>query len=123
MTIYLTGSGTVLDFKAGANIELTAPTWGSHAGILFFQDRNFGGQHNFAAGVNATLDGALYFPKGTLNISGNTNVSATSNCLMIVADRINIDTTATSDSSSTLTAPNTSLCPLSPTTQRSRVVM
>jgi len=123
VTIYLTGSGTVLDFKAGANIELTAPTWGSHAGILFFQDRNFGGQHNFAAGVNATLDGALYFPKGTLNISGNTNVSATSNCLMIVADRINIDTTATSDSSSTLTAPNTSLCPLSPTTQRSRVVM
>ncbi|MEE1656956.1 TadG family pilus assembly protein [Microvirga sp. CF3062] len=123
VTIYLTGNDTVLDFSDSANINLSAPTEGPHAGILFFQDRNYGGQHNLSSNVNATLDGALYFPAGTLNVNGNSTVSAASSCLMIVADSINIDTKVTGDSASTVTAPNSSLCPPSPYVKRSVVVM
>jgi Flp pilus assembly protein TadG len=123
VTIYLTGSNTVLDFKDGANINLTAPSQGSHAGILFFQDRNYGGQHNMNSNVNANLDGALYFPAGTLNINGSSTINAATSCLMIVADRINIDTAVTGESSSSVSAPSSSMCPQSEYLRRSRVVM
>lgn len=123
VTIYLTGNDTVLDFSDGANINLSAPTEGPHAGILFFQDRNYDGQHNLSTNVNATLDGALYFPAGTLNVNGNSTLSAAASCLMIVADRVNIDAIVTGESGSSITAPSSSLCPPSPYMKRSVVVM
>lgn len=123
VTIYLTGNNTTLDFSDGANINLSAPTDGPHAGILFFQDRDYGGQHDINSNVNATLDGALYFPAGTLSINGNSAISAASSCLMIVANQIDIDATLTGDSASSVTAPNSSLCPPSPYVKRSVVVM
>jgi len=122
VTIYLTDNA-VIDFKGGAKIDLTAPTGGSHAGILFFQDRNFGGQHTISANVNASLNGAIYMPKGTLSIGGSSVLNADPSCLLIVANRINIDAASGSESTSSVTAPDSSLCPLPSYTQRSRVVM
>jgi Flp pilus assembly protein TadG len=122
VTIYLTDNA-VLDFKSGANIQLTAPSEGSHAGILFFQDRNYGGQHVIDSGVNAALDGAIYLPKGTLSVSSSSVLTAAPSCLMIVANRINIDAAVGTESSSSVTAQDSSLCPLPPHTPRSRVVM
>ncbi|MBJ6123775.1 TadG family pilus assembly protein [Microvirga splendida] len=123
VTIYLTGTDAVLDFKNGANIDLKAPSESSHAGILFFQDRNYGGLHRIGSHVNASLNGAVYLPEGTLNISGNSSLSAAPSCLMIVASRINIDADPSLVSNSSVTGPDASLCPLPPHTVRSRIVM
>jgi len=122
VTIYLTDNA-VLDFKNGSNIALTAPLEGSHAGILFFQDRNYGGQHTIDSGVNASLDGAIYLPEGTLNISSSSVLTAVPSCLMIVANRVNIDAAGGTESSSSVTARDSSWCSLPPHTPRSRVVM
>jgi hypothetical protein len=70
---------------------MSAPTTGTYAGILFFQDRNdtstsscaFGGSASacFAAsvGVNGPIShtGAYYFPTGTVSFNFNFGLGAT----------------------------------------------
>jgi Flp pilus assembly protein TadG len=80
VTFYNTGSGpggcatcygTVNDIFA-INTELSAPTSGTFAGILFFQDRNnpqpatFAANFSFGAGTAATT-GGYYFPDAQVN--------------------------------------------------------
>jgi hypothetical protein len=67
----ITGSGVT--FYNGANsssvsitntgtVTLTAPTTGTYAGILIFQDPNNGHNATVDGGNNPTFQGALYFP-------------------------------------------------------------
>ncbi|MBM6583673.1 hypothetical protein ILT44_26075 [Microvirga sp. BT689] len=121
---YLTGSGAVLDFRNNAFINFTAMTDGPRAGVVFFQDRAYGGTHEFNSNVDAIINGAVYFPRALLDLNSNSTIDTASSCLMIVTYRINLDSNVTIDSSSNVqSATDSSLCPAPSNTRRSRIVM
>jgi hypothetical protein len=58
-------------------LNLVAPTTGTYAGILFFQDRSVvSAAQNIIAGGSAKLEGALYFPTTPLVFSSQSAVNA-----------------------------------------------
>lgn len=73
-------------FNNGTTETLTAPTTGSYAGILLFQDPTVvsGAVNSFAGGTSANLTGALYFPTTALSFSNGASAAYT----IIVADSI-----------------------------------
>jgi hypothetical protein len=75
----------------GANSTLSAPTSGSMAGLLFYQDPSLSPGISaattsaFAGGVNLILAGSMYFVNTAINFSNGTN-SSTSSVGMVVYD-------------------------------------
>ena len=73
--------------NGGATITLSAPTSGTYAGVLFFQDRSSSGSPQTFNGNAATnFTGTLYFPATTVRFLGN-NTSA-GGCVHIIANLI-----------------------------------
>ena len=68
-----------INFSGGTTETLTAPTTGTLAGMLFFQDRSVasGVGSSFSGGTGCTFTGALYFPTTALSYSGGTTGSYT----------------------------------------------
>jgi len=68
------------------NVTLSAPSSGTYKGVLFYQDRNVAnGARNATSKIftlsslnNATLYGAIYFPKNAINISSINNMGGNS---------------------------------------------
>jgi hypothetical protein len=79
VTFYNTqGSGYTygpISISGANNSTLTAPTTGSLAGILFFQDRTIASPaaSSVTGATNANFVGALYFPTSALTYSGASN--------------------------------------------------
>ena len=99
VTIYNTGTQNgpnaygSISINGGLSVSLSAPTSGTYAGILFFQDRNYTSTKNndassFGGGASETLTGALYFPGTDLTYAGNPNSVVSS---LIVAYQIAIN--------------------------------
>lgn len=89
VTIYNTSGGGyspgAISITGNSDVTLSAPTTGSLAGILIFQDRSMSNQASLAGNPNITLNGALYFASATIAYSGNTNGADTYS--IIVAKR------------------------------------
>ncbi len=83
-----TGGYGPISINGNATAIFSAPTSGSLAGILFFQDRSI---PSSAAGSTisgnsaSTFDGAVYFPTTQVTFNGNSSVSGYS---IVVADRM-----------------------------------
>lgn len=75
--------------NGGADINLSAPSDGPYAGMLFYQDRRaaLGGTETLNGGSKQILGGALYFPRHTLLFNGGTDVT-TGGCTQILADKV-----------------------------------
>jgi Flp pilus assembly protein TadG len=73
VTIFLTGPGAVADTGGNGAINLSAPTTGDLAGILFFEDPdNTPLQHHaFRGGSNKSYSGVIYTPVGIAEYVGN----------------------------------------------------
>lgn len=82
------GSIATLDINAGAAINLTAPTSGTYAGILMYQDRRATNMATNIINGNSTsvLQGALYFPRQELQMNGTSGMNT--RCIQIVARRV-----------------------------------
>lgn len=98
VTLFLTGSAgdyAQVDINGGAQLDLSAPSSGSYAGVLMFQDRNApaGGDNKFNGGASMSLNGALYFPGQQVEFKGNT--SNAGGCTRIVADTVTFTGDAT----------------------------
>jgi hypothetical protein len=96
VTIYNT-AGTQpygpITLNGGSTINLSAPTSGTYAGILFFADRSMPPVVNLINGNNSSnIVGALYFPNSILGFSGNNSSTAYTE---IVADTLSIIGNAT----------------------------
>jgi hypothetical protein len=105
------------------SISFSAPSAGPRAGIVFFQDKAYSGQHDFNSNVTAMINGAVYFPNGTLNLNSNSSIDTTSACLMIVTYRVNLDSNVLIESNSNVqSTTDSSLCPVPSNTRRSRIV-
>jgi Putative Flp pilus-assembly TadE/G-like len=76
---------------SGSNVtNLSAPTTGTYAGILFFQDRSvpLGSSTSKITGASgSTFDGAIYFPTTYVDYAGS---SSSNGYTIIVADEVSI---------------------------------
>jgi hypothetical protein len=68
-----------ISFSGGASANLSAPTTGPLAGILFYQDKNASPSagSDFSGGASVALTGALYFPTTSVSYSGGTGAAYT----------------------------------------------
>jgi Flp pilus assembly protein TadG len=88
VTFYLTG-GAEVDFNGSAEIDLTAPTSGEYAGIVFFGDRDDDGvEHKFNGTADSSLTGAIYTPAGDISFLGD--FSGENGCMFLVGNTISI---------------------------------
>jgi hypothetical protein len=73
ITIFLTGNDAVADTGGNGAIDLSAPTTGDLAGILFFEDRDNPPlqPHSFRGGSDKTYSGVIYVPVGVASYVGN----------------------------------------------------
>jgi hypothetical protein len=86
VTFILT-NGAKLGLNGTATINMSAPTSGPFAGVLFFGDRqHVGAKHTINGNASSRLNGAVYLPTGDLDYSGN--YGGINNCTQIVARRI-----------------------------------
>lgn len=100
VTFYLTGTSSSfkgVSITGGSDSEFVAPTSGTYAGILFFQDRSIssnssGADSTIAGGSGTAITGTLYFPTTNLTYSGSSMNSAYT---IIVADTVTISNTTT----------------------------
>jgi Flp pilus assembly protein TadG len=90
VTIILTSSSgsnyATASISGGADVNLTAPTSGTLAGLAFFQDRNApqSGTDSFTGGTTQNITGALYFPNQGVTFNGGTNTGGAT-CTQLVA--------------------------------------
>ena len=82
-------NGATIHFNGNAEIELSAMTTGTYAGVLMYGDRDQGNAENvFNGTADSSFTGALYFPTQEVTHSGN--FSGDNGCLRIVARSIDL---------------------------------
>jgi Flp pilus assembly protein TadG len=69
------GSGSI-SISGGSVLNLTAPTSGAYAGILFSQDPTNTDAASFTGSSSSIFQGALYFPTAALTYSGSSAAAA-----------------------------------------------
>ena len=90
----ITGSGVTIVIKPGTNVSingnatvnLSAPTSGIYAGMLFFGDRSGTGGVTFNGTAASKLTGAIYFANQDINYLGN--FSGNGGCTQVVGKTI-----------------------------------
>jgi hypothetical protein len=97
----LSGNGVTLVFTSstgsnyasatingGATVQLTAPTTGATAGIVFFGDRNMptNTTFKFNGGAGQIVDGAIYTPSGALQYAGGASTSL--DCTQLIGNTV-----------------------------------
>jgi hypothetical protein len=80
VTFFLTNGATV-HFNGSAEINLSAPTSGTYAGVLMYSDRDHGT-------ADSQMTGALYFP--TQQVTHNGNFSGANGCMRIISKAIDL---------------------------------
>ena len=83
-----TSNVATVSMQGGARLNMTAPSTGTYAGILFYQDRRASNMATNIINGNSTslLQGALYFPRQELQMNGTSGMNT--RCLQIVARRV-----------------------------------
>ena len=71
-----------VDLSGNSTLNLSAPTSGDYAGVLFFQDPSLasaesGIKFKVAGTVTTNLDGVIYFPDHEVEYSGTSSVTET----------------------------------------------
>lgn len=81
-----------LDIQGSPNINMTATTSGTYAGILFYQDRRAQDNNgeNYINHINGSstsvMQGAFYFPRQQVYFNGNSGMNT--NCVQLVGRRV-----------------------------------
>ena len=91
VTFFLTGDTALVNFSDDSELALTAPVDGDLAGILVYQDRDFGGDHIWDSGAPNTLHGTIYLPEGTLKSNSSNAITPVNSCNVLIAKHIHLD--------------------------------
>ena len=95
VTFYITNGGSVT-INGTTNVQFSAPNSGTYAGILFYQDPNDTSTAKINGTSSSVFQGALYFPKASLDFSGTgTTFNSGAAYTVIVSDALTISGTAT----------------------------
>ena len=91
-----------VSIDANSTVSLTAPTTGTYAGILFFEDRSApASSDNYGGGSSAVYQGVIYAKNAAVTMYGNSSVNA--QYTILVADTISmVGTTGFNDNYSLL---------------------
>lgn len=85
-----------INISANSVVSLKAPTTGTYAGILFFEDRTAPGPYpysdSYGGGDTAAYEGVIYAPHSNISLYGNSSVDT--KYTMIVANQVNVIGTA-----------------------------
>ena len=96
VTIVLTNNGAAyatVNISGTSTLNLSAPSTGNYAGLAFFQDRGASsGTDSFSGTTNMNINGAIYFPKQTVNYSGGAATGG-AQCTQLVAFKVSISGT------------------------------
>jgi len=91
----LNGSGVFIyvesgpiGMSGGASVNLSAPTTGTYAGVLFYQDRADTNDATLVGGNTQLMQGILYFPTAHLNYTGGSSTNARDTT--IISDTLNM---------------------------------
>jgi hypothetical protein len=83
VTFYMTGNADI-SWNGAAQVNFTAPTSGTYAGILFFGDRSEAYKvHKFNGTAGSGLIGALYFAEQGVELVGD--FAGSNKCTQVVA--------------------------------------
>ncbi len=76
------------DMNGGATINLTAPTSGTYAGVLFYQDRRAldSGVNKINGNSASKYQGAIYFPKQAMQFNGTSGMDI--KCIQLIGRRL-----------------------------------
>ncbi len=85
VTIYV-GNGVNVSMNSNGYVNLSAPTSGVYAGVLFFGARDGTGSVSMNGTASSSLTGAIYFPNQDLSYNGN--FSGDSGCMRVVAKTV-----------------------------------
>jgi hypothetical protein len=78
-----------ININATSTVNLTAPTSGPYAGILFFDDRNApASSDSYGGGSTAVYQGTIYAKNAAITLYGNSSINT--KYTMIVADTISL---------------------------------
>lgn len=88
ITFFLTGEKGLIRFDDDSSLTLTAPTEGDMAGILVYQDRNFGGHHVWDSSAPTELHGTIYLPEGQLLSQSSNAITPIASCNVLIAKRL-----------------------------------
>jgi len=90
VTIIFTGWDSTLYAYLGSEMDLTAPTEGPYAGLVFFEDqrRSNGGISIIKGSSDIRLVGTMYFPKQELFVSGTGSMGSQSPAMAFIADKL-----------------------------------
>jgi Flp pilus assembly protein TadG len=81
-----------VNINGGAELNISAPSTGTYAGIMIYQDRraqdgtNASQQSTINGNANSFLQGAFYFPSQQVTFNGTAGMST--NCMQLVARRV-----------------------------------
>src|SRR6185503_3132745 len=81
-----------VNINGGADIDISAPSSGTYAGIMIYQDRraqdgtNASQQSTLNGNSDSHLQGAFYFPSQQVTFNGTAGM--TTNCMQLVARRV-----------------------------------
>lgn len=75
VTFYFPNPGNTITIDNGVTATLTAPTTGSTAGILFYQNPADTSAINLQGGANSNLQGVIYAPTAPLNVANGTGTN------------------------------------------------
>lgn len=85
VVIHLRGSNGRIELSGTPDLDLSAPTSGDHAGVVFYADRSQSGlTHTITGNADMMIDGTLYAPTGRVAYTGNSRAAIT----MLIADTI-----------------------------------
>ncbi len=88
VTFFLTGDDALIRFDDDSSLTLTAPTDGDMAGILVFQDRDYGGHHLWDSKAPTELYGTIYLPEGQLLSQSSNAITPVNSCNVLIAKRL-----------------------------------
>jgi len=96
VSIYFTGSNSVLNLGVSSKVALTAPLDGPMAGILFFEDRNSPGNNEFIirSGNAQLLEGVMYLPKAKFVAAAAAQIGQKANWTALIANKIEMRNSA-----------------------------
>ncbi len=81
------GSIASLSINASATLDLSAPTIGIYAGILFYQDRRTEpGTTKINGNSSSKFEGAFYFPSHNLEFNGTSGMGT--DCIQLVGSKV-----------------------------------
>ena len=84
VTIFLTGKLALINFASGSVINLTSPSEGDYAGVLFYQDPKTPMLNIWSGKSTSELRGVVYLPSGALFADAGNSVTPERSCTVLI---------------------------------------